>query len=427
MATLKFILRPSTKPGRHQGCLSLRVIQNRSAKTVSICRHLFSEEWDQEAQAILYPTDDPQRLAYLTEIDAHRAVCIRKMSEVIRNLEERKPYTTSEVIECYHRTTDDSKLTGYAAMLSAELTAKGQFRTAKAYTTVCRGLIAFNSGIDIPLEQINATLIKRFETHLKERSKQPNTISYYMRNLRAIYNKAVAATRIAKDEKPFAGVFTGVEETRKRALSSDEVNRIKSIDFDKLLQEHDPDSRQGCYIRQLHRAQRLFLFCLYAQGMCFVDLCYLKKENLKGGVIRYYRKKTGKQINVPLNDGMTGIIKDFEEEMRDSEHMFPLLDNGKDNLRLQYETALRAQNRRLKEVAALAKLDKGITTHVARHSWASIMKNKMQPISVINEGLGHSSEKMTRKYLTSMDYSILAKAGRTVLAAVSRPSPSTPF
>ena len=86
---------------------------------------------------------------------------------------------------------------------------------------------------------------------------------------------------------------------------------------------------------------------------------------------------------------------------------------------------MRTQNRRLKKLAEMAGVTKVISTHVARHSWATICKNELLPLSVICEGLGHSSEKMTRKYLDSFDLSILGDAGKTVLTAVSRSSSSS--
>lgn len=424
MVTFKFVLRLSSKAGRYPGSLSLRVIHNRKPKTISICCRLYPEEWDEVSQAINYSTADPKRVEYLRDVEKQIESCVDTLNEIVKRLEEQGNYTVADVIKHYHNTSNESKLTGYAAYLSAGLIESEQHRTAKAYGTACRGLVAYNNGVDIPLEQINATLIRGFETYLKENSKRPNTISYYMRNLRAIYNKAVSAGRIAKDEKPFAGVFTGVEETKKRALNASEVNKINAIDFDKLLQQLDSDTAQARHIQNLEFARRLFLFCLYAHGMCFVDLCHLKKTQLKNGVLRYYRKKTGKQIEVPVNEGMLKIIESFEPMVKDSDYLFPLL-TGSKNLRLQYETALRTQNRRLKKLALLAGLEKDIATHVARHSWASILKNAMQPLSVISEGLGHSSEKMTRKYLASFDHSILKNAGRLVLNAVL-PVPDSP-
>lgn len=270
MATFKFVFRPSTKAGRHPGSLSLCVIHGRKPKTVSLSCLLYSEEWDGMAQTVVYPADVPERSMYLSEVHKRITTCADKVNCIIRRLEDRGAYTVNDIVELYRSTTDNAKLLGYARALAGELRCNGQHRTAKAYGTVCRGLVAFNNGVDIQLNQINAGLIKRFENYLKENGRQPNTISYYMRNLRAIYNKAIQARCIADTgEQPFSGVFTGVEETKRRALTADEVNRLKNIDFDRLMKQQPPGSRAYIYIQKLYYSWRLFFFCLVCAGHVF--------------------------------------------------------------------------------------------------------------------------------------------------------------
>ena len=426
MATFKFVFRPSMKVGRHPGSLSLRVIHGRRPKTVSLSLRLYSEEWNGTTQTVVFPDDAPERIGYLQGVQERITACAGKVDDIIRQLDLKGVYTVGDVVEHYRESSDESKLLGYARTLSSELRRNGQYRTAKAYVTVCRGFVSFNSGIDVCLSQINAMLVKRFESHLKENGKQPNTVSYYMRNLRVIYNRAIETKRLLDTgEKPFADVFTGVEETKRRALSAVEVNRLKNINFKSLLLLYRPGSQKYLCIRNLYFSWRLFFFCLYAQGMCFVDLAYLKKSQIKDGILRYYRKKTGKQISVPVNEGMQGIIDSFADDTRDSAYLFPIITDLEGNGRKLYETAMRTQNRRLKKLAEMAGVTKVISTHVARHSWATICKNELLPLSVICEGLDHSSEKMTRKYLDSFDLSILGDAGKTVLTAVSRSSSSS--
>lgn len=423
MATFKFIFRPSVKMGRQPGNLSLRIIHNRKPKTVSLHIQLYAEEWDEQNQTVVYTGDVLDRTMYLERVQECVAACTIKVNNILRVLENRGTYTVNDILEHYHGTADESKLLGYTCMLAVNLQNNGQHRTAKAYLTVCRGFVAFNDGVDICLSQINASLVKRFENFLKENGKQPNTISYYMRNLRVIYNRAIESGRIVDSgEKPFADVFTGVEETKRRALTTVEVNNLKNIDFDRLFRLYHPGTRKYVSIQKLYFSWRLFFFCLYAQGMCFVDLVYLKKSQIKDGVLRYYRKKTGKQISVPVNEGMQRIIDSFASDTQNSDYLFPIMNELGRNERYLYETAMRMQNRRLKKLAKVAGIYKIVSTHVARHSWATICKNELLPLSVICEGLGHSSEKMTRKYLDSFDLSILGDAGVMVLTAVSRSS-----
>lgn len=422
MTTFKIVLRHSTRKGRHAGSLCLRVISGRCTNSISIGCYVYPDEWDAFDQSVIFPIGNPDRVVYLHGVMQRVALCCEKMSRVIATRERYGKYTVSDLCSDYHLAGDDSTLLGYAARLSADLLANGRRRTSKAYGTVCRGLVAFNDGDDLSLSDLTAPLINSFESYLMKQNKTPNTISYYMRNLRAIYNKAIRSGLICRVGNPFADVYTGVDDTRKRALSADEVKQIVDVDPAKMLgdSDSDPDPRKEAKVTKLTVARQLFIFCLFAHGMNFIDLCYLKKSQVVKGHIRYYRKKTGKQIEVPVNSGMLEIIKFFEPMVRDSEYVFPILkDNGTD-LYVQYETAMRRQNYFLKELAVLAHLHVPLSTHVARHSWASIMKSRMQPISVISEGLGHSSEQTTRKYLASFDRDVLVRAGETVLAAVNR-------
>ena len=422
MATFKFVFRP-VRTGNHEGCLYLRIIHDRKPKTVSLRMRVYAEEWNPTTQRVVYPADAAERSAYLKEVQERLSACGSRIAGIIRELDRKDTYTAGDILEHYLDSFDDGKLLGYARTLSVELRLKGQYRTAKAYMTVCRGLVCFNSGVDICLTEINGVLIKRFEVYLKEKGRQPNTVSYYMRNLRVIYNRAISEHRLADSgDKPFADVFTGVEETRRRALSALELNRIKNLDFKRLLSVYRPGSQKYIYIRTLYFSWRLFFFCLYAQGLCFVDLAYLKKNQIKDGILRYYRRKTGKQISVPVNEGMQRIIDSFSSDTLNSDYLFPIITCADGNERRFYEAALRTQNRRLKKLADMCGVSKTVSTHVARHSWATICKNELLPLSVICEGLGHSSEKMTRKYLDSFELSILGDAGRRVLTAVSRHS-----
>ncbi|NDV97660.1 hypothetical protein D0T84_22665, partial [Dysgonomonas sp. 521] len=122
--------------------------------------------------------------------------------------------------------------------------------------------------------------------------------------------------------------------------------------------------------------------------MSFIDLAYLRKDNIGKGVISYYRKKTGQPIEVKLTDEMKDIIDSFSKETRYSPYLFPIIRDKDKDRRLQYETALRSYNRDLKDLARLSGVNQPVSSHVARHSWATIAKYERLPLSLISEGLG---------------------------------------
>lgn len=426
MTSINFVFRPSTKKGRHPGSLSLRLIHNRCVKAITLagCR-LYSEEWDKESQTILYPADAPNRTVVLQEVESVLCRESEAIRGLIRTLERRGRYTLDELLDMYRLKASEDKLLGYAETLARAMEKRGQYRTARAYRTVTRGIVAFNGGGDIPLRQVNACLIKDFEAHLRARGRLPNTISYYMRNLRAVYNKAAAEGLVvtSRYDNPFEGVYVGVTKTMKRALSVTEIQQMRDVPFPRMLEEEKPGGRKYKYLSDLNTARRYFGFCFYARGMSFIDMAYLKKSNVSGGFIRYVRRKTGQQIEVRITPELQLFMDLFAEETAGSEYVFPVIrDNGKP-ARVQYENALRTQNNRLKKLAPLAGITREISTHWARHSWATAGKSVNLPVGVISECLGHTSENTTQIYLAQLNNSVLDEANEQIALAVYRSNP----
>ena len=422
MTTINLFFRPSVKIGNHQGSLFMRLIQNRQVKTVTLpsCK-LYSQEWNSITQEIIYPINNSHRFSQLDRLQTRINNEMEAMYNCIFTLEKQGHYTLDDLVMLYLNPANNDMLLGYSETLIFGLEKQDRIRTASAYRTVARGLIEF-IGRDIPLRQINAQLIKEFEKHLKNKGIMLNTISYYMRNLRAIYNKAISDKRIIRrNESPFAGVYTGTTKTIKRALSVEEMNRMHQIDFAKLFKGKKPGSSEYISIENLYQAYLYFSFCFFMRGMSFIDMAYLRKDNIYGGIIRYIRKKTGQSIEVKVTPEIKTIINIFGPQVKDSSYVFPIIKNSSKkgySPHIQYDTALRLQNHRLKLLASIAKIPKRMSTHVARHSWASIGKMKEIPVRIISECLGHTSEKTTQIYLDSLDNSILDAANRIIISAI---------
>ncbi|GAB6124281.1 phage integrase SAM-like domain-containing protein [Dysgonomonas termitidis] len=441
MATLKFILRKSVSGARCKGSLCLRLIHNRKVKVITSPFRLYPHEWDGAGQRVHLPEEGSPRYPYLCKVTESLCAYGEQFEEAAGRLEKSGRYTVDDILCSYHREHNPANLSGFAGLQERNLLRAGQERTARAYRTVSRGLITFNKGRDIPLSHINACMMKEFEAYLKERGKAMNTISYYMRMLRAIYWKAVKEKLIdARRENPFDHVFTGFQKTRKRALDIESLRALNSLDFSALLERQtqppvnahkqlkEAPREDKTTDRALYTSWRYFFFCFHARGMSFVDMAYLRKENIRQGVISYYRKKTGQKIEVTVTPSLQRIIDSFSGEVRYSPYLFPVIRDADKSPRLQYENGLRLQNKRLKKLSALAGIGEKLTTHVSRHSWATIGKKQNLPLWVISEGLGHSSEKMTYTYLASFDRSTLDRANEQIaLALVSPPSATAGF
>jgi len=156
------------------------------------------------------------------------------------------------------------------------------------------------------------------------------------------------------------------------------------------------------------------------QVMAFVDMAHLCKKDIKDGLITYHRKKTGQQLIIGLEPCMEEIIEKYSSLTEGSDYVLPILhsDISRD-LQEQYYNALRYQNAQLKKIEKLLDIPHlHLTTYVPRHTWASIARENGVSLSIISEGMGHTSEKTTRIYLASLNQVIMDEANRKVLSSI---------
>ena len=416
MASYGFCFRASTRKGGHPGRLYLRVVHGGESRSVTASYRVFPEEWDTVGRRLIIPYGRSERGRQLAEIENLMLCDLRRMDVVICKLERKRFYTIDELMDRYRVVMTGSTLGAFTEKLANEMEPGGSHRTAKAYRTASARLIEFSGNKNLSYEHITPELLGDFQTALKAAGRSMNTISCYMRTLRAIYHKAIAEGRIARrTDNLFAGVYTGVSVTRKRALNQNELAALSA--FDPTEAVFPGKKKQAELPEHLAPALAMFLFCYHARGMCFIDLANLKKSDLRGDTIRYRRHKTGQPIELHVLPAMRRILEWFGPMTAGSKYLFPIITDP-DNALLQYESGLRLQNQRLKKIAALCGIQKKFSTHVARHSWATVAKNAGLPLAVISEGLGHTNQRTTEIYLASLERSILDHASRVVSEAI---------
>ncbi len=413
MASYGFSFRASTRRGGGAGRLYLRIVHGSDSRSVTTSYRVFPEEWDPLRRRLLIPYGRGERSRELAEYESAMRHDIRRLDNVVAELEKDGPYTVEGLMARYRAAVSGNSFGAFAEKLAREMEGAGNHRTAKAYRTAAARLEGFAGGRRVTPETFTQTLISGFQASLKDEGRSMNTISFYMRTLRAIYHKAIAEGRVYRHaESPFAGVYTGVPVTRKRALTHSELARLSTLD-PTLPASYGREKWASDLPQHLQQAVAMFLFCFHARGMCFVDMANLRKNDLRGGSIRYSRRKTGQLIEIRMLPAMQRIIDWFAPITTGSEYIFPVINDPSDELR-QYENGLRLQNMHLKQIATLCRIGRGLSTHMARHSWATVAKNAGLPLAVISEGLGHSNQRTTEIYLASLDRSVLDHASRLV-------------
>lgn len=279
--------------------------------------------------------------------------------------------------------------------------------TAAAYRSTLHSLRRFTAGREPALREVDARFVREYVLHLRGRGLRENTVSFYLRNFRALYNRSFGEAP-PRDPSPFRHAPIRMERTAKRAVTAGQLARIRDLPL-----EGSP---------ALAFSRDLFLFGFYARGMALVDVLSLRRDQLEDGRFTYLRAKTRQPIVVGLNDPLREIVGRYRNA---GPYLFPV---GGDPCReltyRDYRTALGRVNRHLKILSRMAGLEVPITFYVARHTWATLARDVGTPVAVISEALGHTSERTTRIYLRRLDGDLVDRANRWVIRALENPAPA---
>ncbi len=397
MATVKVKFRPSVQEDK-EGRLFFRVIHHRVARQIKSELTLKNSEWNSRQATIVWP-DDSERKNYLRNVAFRLEKDLKCLHQVICRLEEtRSAYTADDVIQAFTEYRQRNQLFSFVELLILKLKGLGRIGTADSYASTARSLKRFVQYDMVYLDEIDCDFLKRYECYLHDAGLCPNTISFHLRNLRSFYNQAVEKG-LAVQPITFKHVYTGVEKTVKRALLLKDIQRIARMDL------HDKPN--------LAYARDMFMFSFFTRGMSMVDMAFLKKDDLQNGVLTYRRRKTSQLLTIRWEACMQAVVDRYQVPR--SPYLLPILNPSLGDLRRQYQTVSHMLTRRLHIIGCLLDLSLPLTMYVARHSWASIAREKQIPLPVISEGMGHDNESTTRIYLASIDAVEVDNANRQIL------------
>ena len=294
--------------------------------------------------------------------------------------------------------------TGFFAFMNTvidQLKSNGKERTAEAYRAARSSLMKYRQERDFALDELTGQMMEGYEAWLGSKDVKMNSRSFYMRILRAVYNRAVNSGLVA-DSKPFAKVYTGNAKTAKRAVGIETIRQLEAMPL------------EGKHARF---ARDMFLFSFYTRGMSFVDMAYLRKSDLHDGVLDYCRRKTGQRLTIKWEPQMQRIVDRYTQTSE--KYLLPIIrkDNAKE--RGQYRHQQRRINEELRSISAQIGLTKPLTMYVARHSWASIAQSLDTPVGVISQGMGHDSERTTQIYLKEIDNGKIDDLNRRILSQIA--------
>ena len=288
---------------------------------------------------------------------------------------------------------------------------EGNFGTAHVYRSSLNAIIAYHGKGDFTFNEVTPEWIKGFEIHLRGRGCSWNTVSAYLRTFRAVYNRAVDCRGAVYVPHLFRSVYTGTRADRKRALDTEDIQKV----FTKLPQSPAVTS-------DIRRAQELFVLMFLLRGLPFVDLAYLRKSDLRDNVITYRRRKTGRPLSVTLTSEAMAILKRYMDRDSSSPYLFPLLNSreGTKEAYHEYQLALRNFNRQLMLLGEMLGLGDKLSSYTARHTWATTAYYCEIHPGVISEAMGHSSITVTETYLKPFQNKKIDEANKKVVDFIKR-------
>ena len=403
MATTRFKFRASSVSGK-QGTLFIQVIHKRVVRQVSTSYRLYPDEWDADSQSVIIPkdmlSDRSQYLHTLQKALQHDMSCLQIIILALDH--SRKEYHAKDVVKGFLKKEQSNEFTVFAETLIDKKRVEGHLSLATKYQSSLNSLNRFLKGRQLTFDSMDSSLMLSYENYLKDLGQCPNTTSFYMRNLRAIYNQAVEQG-LTPQNLPFSRVYTGIAKTVKRAVNIEEVQKIKA-------KELSPDSTADF-------SRNIFLFSLYTCGMSLTDIAHLKKSDLQGDYLSYCRQKTGQRISIRWEPCMQQLVDKYKND--DSPYLLPLISRPGEDEERQYQNMIHLINHHLKNLGEELGLSSKLTSYVARHSWASIAKSQDVPVSAISEAMGHTTERTTRIYLKSFDNTLVDCANQKVLSAIT--------
>ena len=389
--------------------LMLRLTKNRKLKYVSLHLSLAPQYWDASKGRPRRHCPDREKIIALIE---------RKINEyeqqIIDFKTNQRDYTLHTLVDKASAKVVRQTVGEYLSAYIQRLNGENRIGNAMTFTHLKTALLRCFGSLDFYFIDIDHDFLRKFEMWLRTQAHySDNSIGIRFRSLRALYNQAISDNLIKKANYPFDTfkVSRFKEATAKRAISKEDIMRLVNLDVRTLTKYPKPF---------LALSKDLFLFSYLGCGINLTDMLHLKYCDLTGDRVTFNRQKTGKLITFRLQPAAVYILRKYmKAEHNSDDYIFPCLKRTIHvTAEQQYARVKRVTklvNRYLKMIGEYLKFPIPLTTYVARHSFATVLKRSGVSTSIISESLGHSSEKITQIYLDSFENSQIDEAMSNLL------------
>ena len=396
MATIKVKLRPSSVVER-AGTIYYQVTHRRATQQITTNIRLQPDEWDTIGEQVVVSVADKNIIQNRIDSD------IALLKRIVKDLNNSGvTYSVGDIVKRFKSPECHVLVLDFMQNQIRLMRNANRLGTALNYEKTMKNFVKFLGGVNLPFSAMTEQVIADYNAFLVQRGMVRTSISFYMRIMRAVYNKAVRQ-KLVEQSHPFTEVYTGIDRTRKRAVSESVISQLYKLN----LAEGTP----------LALARDIFIFSYCTRGMAFVDIAYLKRENIQNGVICYARRKTGQLLSVRIEPSIQRIIDRYSSAL--SPYVFPILTSTETKPAYEeYQVAINNHNRQLRRLSKMLPAGCKLTSYTSRHSWATAARNHNVPISVISAGMGHTSEQTTQIYLTMLENSVIDDANQGLIRSL---------
>lgn len=392
-ATISVICYKSKTLANGEHPLMLRIAQNGKSTYKSLKISVAAKHWDFERNVPKpnNPNKDLiQKIILKTKLDYQQKILEKKA-----NSEE---FTASSLINEQKEEIKAKTVEEFYLSLIEDLKQKGRIGNSYAYLNSYNTLRNFNKGekLNYTFSHIDVPFCKKFEDWMRSKGNKDTTLSYQFRTLRAAYNKAIEAKIVAREKNPFIEYKLSHFNTKtiKRALSKNDILKLINANCNGQSK-----------LRQL--THDLFSFSYLCGGISFVDIANLTRQNIVEDRLIYQRQKTHGNINLLLSKEASTIIAKYSTYQQEAEYLFPILHCKRHITPMQKSNRVHKichqVNTELRAFAQELGITAEVTTYVARHSFATILKKSGVNIGIISQALGHQDIKTTQIYLSKFD------------------------
>jgi integrase/recombinase XerD len=400
MATLNVTLDTRRSKAGNNFPIKIRITHLQKSVNLSLNFDITQKEWDAKRQRVRSNHQNHKKINLKISNELSR------IQEIVLDLDRKsKPYTAVHIKSMAQGEAPSDSILEYGFRIVTQLKESNRFGTANTYTDALRKLSKFLGNKDCHFGVIDYRMLTNFESFMLKDGLKINSVSVYLRSVRAIFNKAIKEGIVGRDNYPFRDFKIKSERTRSRSMTVEDLRKF----FNFPLVEGS--------VKWKYR--QIFFFSFAFIGMSFIDMAFLQPSDVSESRIKYRRRKTGRLYSIAINKHSSFILDSIATQ---DKFLLPILksdiSNEEEAIRIARESNRRC-NKILKRIAKDAGIEMPISTYYARYTWSNVARKLGYSKDMIAEALGHSyGNRMTTVYLDEYDVDVIDEMNFNVLKSI---------